>query len=60
MYHLLCANGTITSDLVEIRKMAVDFFGTLYGKESCVSKSTEELLQDLPKLADEQKKIAGE
>lgn len=57
MYHLRRANGTITYDLVEIKKMAVDFYGTVYGKESCDSKSTEELLQDLPKLADEQKKL---
>lgn len=46
MYHLRRSNGTITSDPVEIRKMAVDLYGTLYGKESCDSKSTEELLQD--------------
>ncbi len=51
MYHLRHANGIITSDPVEIRKMAVDFYATLYSKESCDPKSTEELLHDLPKLA---------
>lgn len=37
--------------------MAVDFYATLYSKESCDPKSTEELLHDLPKLANEQKKL---
>lgn len=60
MYHLQRANGTITSDPVEIRKMAVDFYATLYSKESCDTKSTEEFLNDLPKLANEQKTIAGQ
>lgn len=51
------ANGAITSQVVEIRKMAVNFHATLNSKEPCDSKSTEELFHDFPKLADEQKKM---
>lgn len=45
-------NGTLTSNPLEIRKMARDFYTDLFGPTDCVSGSMDQLLQGLPKLND--------
>ncbi len=55
MYHLRRPDGVITSDPVEIRKLALNFYTDLYGAETCDPNVVSDLLSDLPKLTNEQK-----
>lgn len=55
MYHLRRPDGVITSDPLEIRKLAVNFYTDLYDVETCDLECMSDLLSDLPKLTNEQK-----
>lgn len=49
--------GRITSDPVEMRRLAVDFYSTLFAAENSDGHARKELLQDLPVLTSEQKEF---
>ncbi len=57
MCHLRRADGSVTSDPTEMRRLAGDFYKELYKAESCDTDCTEDLLKDLPQLEEKQKKI---
>ncbi len=57
MCHLRRADGSVTSDPTEMRRLAEDFYKELYKAESCDTECTEDLLKDLPQLEEIQKKI---
>ncbi len=51
MHHLRCPNGNLTTNPVEMRKLAVDFFSLFsYTAEKCDPVSANVLLKDLPQL----------
>ncbi len=50
MVCLRLPDGTVTTDPVQMRQHAVDFYGTLFRSEDCCSDSVRELLQGLPQL----------
>lgn len=56
MLSLKNSNGHDTSDPVEMRRLAVDFYSKLYSAENTDEKSQNELLQNLPCLNAEDKK----
>lgn len=55
MYNLKNSHGHNTSDPVEMRRMAVDFYSKLYSAEKTDEKRQNELLQDPPHLTTEDK-----
>ncbi len=56
MCHLRRQDGSVTSNPVEMRKMARDFYKQLYSAENCDAVSADDLFKDLPQLGDEQKR----
>ncbi len=56
MYSLKNSVGRIISDPVEMRRMDVDFYSTLFAADNSDGHARNELLQDLPVLTSEQKK----
>ncbi len=55
MCHLRCQDGSVTSNPVETRKIARDFYKQLYSAENCDAESANNLFKDLPQLENEQK-----
>ena len=50
MLHLKRPNGDITTDTIEMRTMAMDFYRDLFSAKECVQASVGEIHKDLPKL----------
>jgi len=55
MYSLKDDNGNVTSDPLEMRRLAVSFYSSLYSAEGSDEHSRNELLRDLPVLPEEHK-----
>lgn len=56
MFSLKDNSGHVTSDPLEMRRLAVDFYSDLYAADISDEHCRNELLKDLPILSEEQKK----
>lgn len=57
MYSLKDNYGRVTSNPLEMRRIAVDFYSSLYDAETSDENCRDNLLKDLPVLSDEQKQF---
>ena len=59
MVVLRLPDGTLTSDPVELRRLAVSFYSDLFEAERCDGDAAEELLQGLPHLGPAEQGVLG-
>ena len=52
MLHLKDSNGTVTTDPSEMRKLAMDFYSSLFSADVCDSDCVDEILEGLPRLGE--------
>ena len=52
MLHLKHSNGTVTTDPSELRKLAMDFYSSLFSADVCDSDCVDEILEGLPRLGE--------